>query len=165
MAEYLLRNSLNPWKVVKCLVTFRQIVNKGEDGEQVWLVEIKTNEPHKDGGIIPPAYIHYTSESNLDLEIKKATELIAQQVDWQPVVVDLRPPFVSKSIPENNSIVSIYSDVYIDITDVLPAAGIDSDSIRITINDIDDTGRAELTGDPYGYSIRWYPPLRILDYE
>lgn len=166
MAEYLLRNTLNPNKVIKCTITFRQIVNKGEDGEPVWLIEIGTIEPHKDGGKIPPIFIHYTSSSNLDAAIKKATESIAEQVNWESLVLDLRPPFVIYSYPEVNraNSVGIHTNVIIDIQDILPAAGIDPDSIEVIINDINVSDEISLEGDPYQYRIRWDPKVRVYDY-
>jgi hypothetical protein len=163
MAEYLLRNSLNPGKVVSCSVSFRQIVNKGEEGEPVWLVEIRTLEPHKDGGSIPPEYIHYTNDQNLDVAIRKATQRIASKVNWEPTITDIRPPFVVDYSPRSD-VVDIYSDVMVDITDILPAAGIDPDSITMTINGLDVTDEIELIGDPYNYRVMWQPKIRVLDY-
>jgi hypothetical protein len=165
MAEYTLRSSLNPYKVVKCNISFRQLLNKGEEGKVIWLVEIRTVEPHKDGGDISPVYINYTSEKNLDKEIKKATEKIAEQINWEPLIDDLRPPFVSYSNPINNETVDIYSDVIVDIKDVLPAAGIDINSIKVIVNDIDVTDDIEVIGDPYYYRIKWSPSIRVLDKE
>jgi len=163
MTDYLLRNSLNPGKVVSCTITFRQLINKGEEGEPVWLVEIGTIEPHKDGGEIPPEYIHYTSALNLDAAVREATENIAEQVDWSPLSEDLRPPFVAYSSPTSD-IVDIYSDVVVDIKEVLPAAGIDLDSIEVTINDMDVSDELVISGDPYQYRVIWEPKIRVLDY-
>lgn len=165
MAEYLLRNTLSPGKVVKCTITFRQLTNKGEEGEPVWLVEINTAEPHKNGGDIPPVYIHYTSTDNLDEEIREATEEIARQIDWLPMDTDARPPFVSYTSPaDDDSSVSIYSNVVVDITDLIPTAGIDIDSIEVIVNGIDVTNDIEISGDPYEYRVVWKPPMRVLDY-
>lgn len=163
MAEYLLRNSLNPGKVVSCSVSFRQLVNRGEEGEPVWLVEVVTLEPHKDGGSIPPEYVHLTSDKNLDAAIRSATKNIAEKVNWLPVIADLRPPFVKHYSP-SSSVVDIYSDVIVDITDILPAAGIDPDSIKMVVNDLDVTSELELIGDPYDYRVIWQPAIRVLDY-
>ena len=163
MAEYLLRNSLNPGKVVACTISFRQIVNKGEEGEPVWLVEINTLEPHKDGGSIPPEYVHYTSSDNLDTAIREATANIAEQVDWDPMRNDVRPPFVEYYGPRSN-IVDIYSDVLVDIKDILPSAGIDINTIEMTVNGMDVTDELRIDGDPYGYRVIWSPFKRVLDY-
>ncbi len=166
MAEYLLRNTLNPNKVVKCTITFKQITNKGEKGEPVWLIEIGTVEPHKDGGKISPIFIHYTNADNLDTTIKEATESIAKQVNWGTLIDDLRPPFVINSFPkvDQSNRVGIYSSVIVDIQDILPAAGIDPDSIEVVINDIDVSDEISLEGTPYKYRIRWDPKVRVYDY-
>jgi len=163
MAEYLLRNTLNPSKVVSCSVTFRQLINKGEDGESVWLIEISTVEPHKNGGKIPPEYIHYNSSTNLDEAIKESTEKLASKINWFPLTEDTRGPFVFNYEPVS-TIVDIYSKVLVDIKDILPAAGIDIDSIEVVVNDIDVTDEIELIGDPYEYRILWQPKVRVLDY-
>jgi len=164
MADYLLRNSLNPGKVVRCTITFRQIVNKGEAGEPVWLVEIGTLEPHKDGGAIPAVFIHHVITNNLDDAIKNATNIIAGQVDWEVTNVDVRPPFVKYNYPINESeYVPIYSDAIVDIIDILPAAGIDINSIRMTVNEIDVTDEIKIIGDPFEYRIKWEPKIRIME--
>jgi len=165
MTDYLLRNSLNPNKVVSCTITFRQIVNKGEEGEPVWLIEINTVELNKDGDPIPPVYIHYTSELNLDLEIREATEYIASQIDWSPITEDVRPPFVIYSFPSTpNEVVDIYSDVVVDIKDLLPSAGIDVSSVTVTVNGMDVSDEIEFIGDPYQYRLIWSPKIRVRDY-
>lgn len=165
MAQYLLRNTLNPGKVVSCNVTLRQIVNKGEEGESVWLIEVVTSEPHKDGtGIIKPVHVHYNSDQNLDVAIKEATEKIAAQVDWFPTTTDTRSPIVVNYEPKDN-IVDIYSSIFIDIEDILPAAGIDLDSLEVIVNDIDVTDEVTVDGDPFKYRIMWQPRDRILEYE
>lgn len=166
MATYLLRNSLNPGKVVKCTITFRQIVNKGEEGEPVWLIEIGTGEPHKDGGAITPVFIHYTEDvDNLDDAVRSATASIAEQVDWGNLEDDVRPPFVSNSYPtKDQDVVGIYSDVTVDMKDLFPSAGIDPDSITITVNGFDVTDEIKLTGTPFEYKLIWSPTDRVLDY-
>ena len=165
MAQYLLRNSLNPGKVVACTVTFRQMVNKGEEGEPVWLVEVISIEPHKDGtGTIPPVYEHYTNDQNLDLVIRAATKKIAEQVDWTPLTDDLRAPFVYYSEPASE-VAGIHEDVLVDIKDILPAAGIDHNSIEMVINGIDVSNEIELDGSPYDYRLIWRPKVRVYDYE
>ena len=162
MAEYIIRNNLNPHKAVKCTITFRQMVNKGEEGEPVWLVEIGTAEPHKDGGIIKPIFIHYTTAENLSEAVKDATEIIAAQIDWSPLIADTRPPFVVKYFP-GVSVVSINSMVNVDIKDVAPSAGIDPDSITMTVNGIDVTSEMKKTGDPFYYGISWQPKVRVYE--
>jgi len=163
MATYTIRNTLSPSKVVSCTVTFRSIINKGEDGEPVWLVQINTSEPHKNGGIIPAEFIHLVTLDNIDAEIKKATERISVQIDWEPLVSDETAPSVIDSSPNDNSVVDINSDVWLDIKESLPAAGIDIDSVKMFVNDIDVSEQLDVDGDPYSYRIRW-KPMRVYDY-
>ena len=166
MAEYIIRNSLNPDKVVECSITFRKLTNKYMEGEPIWLVHIATTEPHKNGGDITPSFIHLANLKNLGLEIDRATEKIAAQVDWGELREDLRPPIVSLVDPIENGMVNvgITSKVVFDIEDILPAAGIDIDSIKVSVNGMDVTEELDITGDAYQYRVTWSPFKRVLDY-
>ena len=165
MAEYILRNSLNPDRVVKCSITFRKITNKDKRAEPVWLVQISTTEPHKDGGDIAPVFIHLASLANLDLEINEATERIASQVDWGILKEDTRSTIISIVEPcDNLESVSIYSNVVFDVEDLLPTSGIDVNSIEVLVNGMDVTNEIEVSGDPYKYRVTWKTFKRVLDY-
>jgi len=164
MATYTIRNILSPTKVVSCTISFKQLVNKNEEGESVWLAEINTMEPHKNGGIIPTAFIHIVSTTNLDSEIKKATEYISSQINWEPLSTDVLPPTIVDSSPYNNSIVDIISDVRFSIKESLPGAGIDINSLKMLVNDIDVTNQLDVDGDPFMYKIRWKPTMLVYDY-
>lgn len=164
MAEYILRNSLNPDRVVKCFITFRKLTNKDERAEPVWLVHIVTDEPHKDGGNIAPVFIHLATLNNLDLEINNATEKIASQVNWGTLKEDTRAPIVSIVEPVGDiNNVGIMSNVIFDIEDLLPAAGVDMDSIKVSVNGMDVTEEIEVMGDPYIYRVIWKPFKRVFD--
>lgn len=160
MAEFFIRNSLNPYKTVKLGVTFRQMALKDNDGELFWLVEVDTNEPDVDGNEITPEYVHLTSLDNLDQEIQKAASVIAGKIDWAPLVDDTRPPYVT-SVSPSEYLVDIDESVLATIKESLPSAGIDSDSIKMTVNGIDVSSDIIITGDPYEYSIKWDPPVRV----
>ncbi len=166
MAQFIVRNSLNPSKAVRFGVTFEQLVPKGYEGEAIWVVEVATDEPHKDGGDIPPEFINLVSLDNLDAEIEKAVETISAQIDWTPLDEDLRPPFVLSAYPVDYE-VGIESFVEIEIKDLLPATGIDIDSIKMIITtggeDYDITSDLDIKGDPYEYTIKWKPAIRIYD--
>lgn len=162
MAQFLLRNSLNPQKVIKCGITFKQVVPKGGEGESIWVIEIGTNEPHKDGGVIPPEFINLITLDNLDQEIEKAIKTISAKVDWTPLESDIRAPFVYSCSPSEYEI-DIDSSIEIILKDILPAAGIDINSIEMTINDFDVTSELDISGDPYEYKIKWRPFMRVLD--
>ena len=166
MSDYILRNSLNPDKVVKCSITFRKLTNKYEKSEPVWLVQIATEEPHKNGGDIIPVFIHLATLNNLDLEISNATEKIAVQVDWGVLKEDIRPPIVSIIEPSGDmNSVPINSNLIFDVEDILPTTGVDINSIKVSVNGMDVTDELEITGDPWIYRVKWPPYLRIYENE
>ena len=164
MAQFLIRNSLNPQKVVKCGITFEQVTPTNYEGEPIWVVELSTDEPHVSGGSIPPEFINLTSLDNLDEEIEKAVEIISAKIDWTPLEVDIRPPFVESCYPSSYE-TSIETILKIVLKDVLPSAGIDITSITMTINDFDVTSELELNGDPYEYTLKWKPFMRVYSEE
>jgi hypothetical protein len=164
MAQFLIRNSLNTQKVVKCGITFEQVTPKNLEGEPIWVVELATDEPHKNGGNITPVFINLTSLDSLDAEIEKAVETISDQIDWTPLEEDTRAPLVYSVYPTNYE-VSMDAFVEIVIQDLLPSAGINIDSIQMTINDFDVTDDLTITGDPYEYKLKWNPPLRVYSSE
>jgi hypothetical protein len=59
MAEFIVRNSMNPHKAVKFGVTYRQLVDKNsQDGELMWVLEVATDEPDATtSGVIPPYFV------------------------------------------------------------------------------------------------------------
>jgi len=162
MAYFQVRNSLNPHKVISCGITYKQVVPKGGEGEAIWVVEIATDEPHKNGGKIASYFINVTDELNLDLEIEKAVADISRQVDWEPLNEDTRPPFVN-SVHPDSYIQGINENVEIGIIDLHPSYGIDIDSIEMTVNGIDVTNDLIIRGDEYEYRVEWRPPARIYE--
>lgn len=162
MAEFLVRNSLNPSKVILCGITYRQVVPKGEEGEAVWVIEIATEEPDISGNPISSEILHLTDLTYLEEEITEAVERIAAQIDWSPLVTDTRAPYVYSISPSAYE-VPLETSVEVVIKEILPAAGIDIDSIEMTINDEDVTDELVITGDPYEYKIKWSPFVRVQD--
>jgi hypothetical protein len=166
MAQFIVRNSLNPSKAVRFGVTFAQVVPKDNEGEPIWVVEVGTDEPHLSGGDIPPEFINLTSLDNLDLEIEKSVEIISAKIDWSPLDEDIRPPFVESCFPTDYEI-DIESDVKLVLKDLLPATGIDISSIQMTVTadgkDFDVTPELVVRGDPYEYTIKWRPTIRVYD--
>lgn len=168
MADYYLRSTLNPSKVVKCTVTVTQTIPKADyTGDPVWIIKAGTPEPHKDTGLdLPPAVTHVTSLANVDEAIRELTRQLAAQIDWGIAVEDYRPPYVYSWIPSSDAAtVSLYSNVTIGIKDNLPGHGIDRDTIQVTVNGMDVTNDLRITGNPFDYVIDWVPPLRVAEQE
>jgi hypothetical protein len=164
MATFLVRNSLNPRKVIEVGITYNQVTPKGNYGDAIWVIELATSEPSTTSGTIPPVYINNISSTHLDEEIRKAIGVIAAQVDWSPFDEDTREPIVEYVSPATYE-VPIDSVLEMEIKDLLPSAGIDLDSIELTINDLDVSDELEITGDPYRYKIKWDTYLRVLEEE
>jgi hypothetical protein len=99
----------------------------------------------------------------LDEEVKRVSETISNQIDWTPLSDDHRAPYMESYYPTETTDVSIESDVVANIKESLPSAGIDVNSINITVNGFDVTSESEITGDPYEYRVEWKPFLRIYD--
>jgi len=165
MAEFYVHNSLNITKSVKFNITLRYFVIKGENGEHMWVLEIGTTHPDKDGNPIQAKKIHNISSKNLDEVIEDAISDMCAKIDWTPFVQDVDAPYVYNLYPEDGSVVPIGSNIYMVIKDRLPAAGIDLSDLRVYLNnsmtDFDITHEIDITGDPYEYSFEWVPPMRV----
>lgn len=164
MAEFFIRNTLNPNKVVKCDLTFRQVVPKDYEGEPIWIAELVTQEPHLNGGVIRPVYINLVDLDDLDSEVTEAVETISAQINWLPLDDDARAPIVTSYHPVGSS-VSIEDHVIINLEELFPAEGIDLSSLTMTINGFDVTPELIIEGDPYAYNVKWKPFKTVYDYE
>ena len=167
MAELYVTNSLNLHKTVKFNLTLRYFVIKGERGEHQWTLELGTTHEAADGGVIPSARVHRISVSNLDEAIENALSTLCGYIDWTPYVDDKEAPVVDSTVPADGTTVSIESNVYATLSEILPAAGIDLSNMQVILNnsmeDLDITNEVIITGDPYIYQLYWRPSLRVYD--
>ena len=163
MAHFIVRNSLNPGKVVKFSITLQQQVLKGWEGEPIWMAEINTLEPSASGIDLVSKYLHLRTLNNLDEEIEKAVSELCEQIDWSPLENDNRAPYVSYYTPSETENVSIESSVEIVLKESLPSTGIDDSSITITLDGMDITNEVEIIGDPYEYTLKWKPSLIVYE--
>jgi len=164
MAEFLLRNSLNPHKVVKCGVTLTQYVDyKKHDGEPIWLLAVGTSEEHKDGGDINEVYTNLTSLDTIDKEIEILVGKISKQIDWGEFVDDEHPPFVDSVYP-TEYIAKMEDPVEFVIKELMPSTGIDLSTLEVTANGLDITNEFEIKGNPYEYHLKWRPRIKVYDF-
>jgi len=161
MAEFLVRNSLNPSKSVVFGITYRQLVSKGSSGALSWVIEIKTNELDVNGNVIPSVYINTVSLNNIDEEINKAVAELSTKINWLPLSDDTCAPYVDSISPSQYEI-DLESSVEVVLKEILPAAGIDVNTIAMTVNGFDVTSELEITGDPYEYKVKWSPFIRVM---
>ena len=100
MANFLLRNPLNPGKVVSLGITYTQLVDVNDkQRELLWVVEIATDETTVSGLSIAPEIIHLTNLDSMDEEIKAAVERISAKINWEPLEADGCPPIVEEISP------------------------------------------------------------------
>lgn len=164
MAEFLIRNSLNPHKVVKCGVTLTQYVDyKNHDGEPIWLLAVGTSEKDKNGNAISEVYTNLTSLDTIDKEIELLVSKISKQIDWGTFDDDSHPPFVDSVYPVNY-IAKMEDPVEFVIKELMPSTGIDLDTLKLTANGIDITDELEITGNPYEYHLKWRPRIKVYDF-
>lgn len=202
MADFLVRHGLNPDKVVRFSVTLTQVHDVQYDppvetlteyprleGDEVWILEIGTNELDTTASGIPTKKIHLTSLSDVDQEIHEAIEDMCQLIDWEPLKTDAQPPYVYHYIPNDGEIdvewspdrdsqgavvedVSIMTQIYFKIRDSLPATGIDYSSVDVELEvyapdgepfQFDITSEVDLAGSPYDLQLHWNPPTRVWD--
>lgn len=163
MADFIVRNSLNPYKSVRFSITLQQQVLKGSEGEPIWTAEINTLEPSVSGTQLKSKYLHLRTLNNLDEEIGKATSELCEQIDWSPLLTDRRAPYVDSYVPEEGLGVDIDGSVEIVIKESLPAVGIDMDSISVVFDGVDITDEVTITGDPYEYTLKWKPSTIVYE--
>jgi len=165
MTEIFVNNSLNITKSAKFNITLRYFVVKGRRAEHMWVLEIGTTHPDINGDPISAKKINDISVENLDEIIENALSDMCSQIDWTPYVADVDAPYIDTLYPENGTTVSIGSNIFMTIKELLPAAGIDLSDLKVTLNnsmvDFDITGEVVVKGDPYEYLLSWIPPMRV----
>lgn len=136
----------------------------GERGDHKWVLEIGTTYKDLNGDDVPSKKIHNISTDNLDTIIEEAVSDMCSNIDWTPLLSDRDAPYVDEYGREGSD-VPIASNVSMIIKDRLPAAGIDVSNVKVILNnsmqDFDITSEVNVTGDPYEYTLRWSPPLRV----
>jgi len=163
MANFLIKNSLNPHKVIKCGVTLTQYVDYNRhDGEPIWLLSVGTDALDKNGNKIKNVFANLITLDSVDKEIEKLAAQISKQIDWEPYEEDISPPYVDSVYP-TEYIAKINDPVEFVIKDDIPSTGIDLTTLKVTANGFDITNDLEITGNPYEYHIKWRPPLIIYD--
>ena len=165
MAEILVKNSLNNNLTVKMDVNLHKFSLKGSSDNSVWMLGVATTAPSLSGLSIPPEYVNLTDGFNtVDSALTGGVSKIAANIDWGELSDDNESPYVVSNLPESDNTVSIESNVYIDIKDDVPSAGIDLTDLTVKINtgtsEFDVTDKCLIEGNPFCYQIKWSPPAR-----
>ena len=168
MAEFYVTNSLNLDKAVKFNITLRYFIPKYQYGDHRWVLEIGTTHLDINGDRIIAKKVNDISATDLDQVIEEGVAELCSQIDWSPLVQDKKSPYIESTTPaDGETDDSIMTDVYIDLKDDLPSAGIDLSNMAITLDNsmetFDITSEVTVEGDPYEFNLRWTPPLRVFD--
>jgi hypothetical protein len=150
---------------VKFNVNLVNFYPKGYEGDPRWILEVATTYPSVSGTAIAPCYVDVIGpDENIDDLISEGVSNLASQIDWGPFIKDLDDPYVSSFLPVDTNTVPIESNVYLDLKDSMPSAGMDLSEIKVIINngveDFDITSDCIIEGDPLYYKIKWKPPIR-----
>lgn len=161
MAQVVVKNSLNPNKVVKVGISFIQVVAKDiSEGDAIWALEIGVNELDVHGKKIPPYYITDLDLERIDDEIREGVGYVCSKVDWGNLLNDTIPPVI-KSVLPNKYIVDMMNTVEFTITDREPSSGIDLSSLKVEVNGIDVTDELGIYGNVFEYRVMWHPKLKF----
>lgn len=158
MAEFLVRNSLNPNDVVKFGITLQKIVID-DSYSRKWVVCIATDAVDVNGARVKPEYITITSLDTLDDEVAAAVSRLANKIAWGPAEDDYRGPVVENFSP-SEPVASIDSVLSFTLRDILPSTGIDIDSLSVKVNGVEVKNQLKISGTPYEYDIVWDPAIR-----
>lgn len=164
MAHIFVKNSLSELKAAMVDINFPKLVTKESKGDSIYLLSAETTYPSMSGTKIPPIYIDKVNCTNLDYAIDEAVSTIASQIDWLPLTIDSEAPYIDKFSPSGDD-VSIASNIYIEIVDDIPSAGIDLSEMTVVLNtgesNFDITDECKIKGNPLHYRIFWEPKERI----
>ena len=166
MAHIFVKNSLSELKAAKISVNIPTVVTTTSKGDPIFVLEVATTYPSVSGTNIRPTYVDKVKGiETLDDAVDNSVSIIASQIDWTPLSIDDTPPYVDEISPVGNN-VSIASNVFINIKDITPSAGIDLTDAQVFLHngfvEFDITEECEVEGTPFSYNLYWQPPLRIM---
>jgi len=166
MAHILIKNSLSELKAAKLNVNIPTMVTTTSEGDPIFVLETGTTYLSASGIKIRPEYVDKVNGfKNIDEALANSISKIASQIDWTPLTKDDSSPYVIEKRPVGSN-VSISSNVYIELKDDTPSAGIDLSDVQIFLDngviEFDITDECEVGGTPLSYSIHWRPPFRIM---
>jgi hypothetical protein len=178
MADLYVKNNLNPHKSVRFCVNIQKFVDKENDGEAKYYLEIGTTHEgiYTEGdnatysGVdyvkIRPGYLDKIQNATIDEEFSKILGKLSAYIDWSPLMTDTTAPYMAHMEPLGED-VSIYANVRFTITDDIPTTGIDLTDMQIILDngvqEFDITNECTIQGNPFTYEFTWRPPIRVLN--
>jgi hypothetical protein len=110
---------------------------------------------------IDPIYVEGVTQATLKDELQKALTTLAEKINWGLLEEDMAPPVIdSLSISNNDTNVSMESDLFITLKDPLPSSLIDPSTIKLEVNGIDVSDKLQIVEKGNTVNIHWIP-IRI----
>ena len=147
--------------IITIHVNLDSIVPLGELGDHKYVFSIATLYKDKNGDSIKPIYVHNVAINGFWNALPKAIESICDQVDWGSINIDRTKPYVSYYGPSGNT-ASLFSSVVVRLKDDYPSMGIDMDSIKMYINDMEVTDDLIINGVYKDIKLIWNPKKRVV---
>ena len=165
MAHIFVKNSLSELKAAMVDINFVKSVTTSSKGDNIYLLTAGTTYPTNSGSGVSLTYIDKVSDyTNLDYAVDTVVSKIASQIDWLPLSLDTESPHIEGYGPVGST-ASIASNIYIEVRDDMPSAGIDLSNMQVILStegsSFDITDECVVNGDPLFYKIFWSPPIRV----
>lgn len=161
MPDIVVTNPNSDGGAITINVDLKSIVPLNEVGDHKYVFTISTLYKDKDGNSIKPIYVHTTAINGFWDSLPKAIESICDKIDWGDVNTDNIKPYVSYYSPGGDN-VSLFSFVVVKLKDDYPSSGIDVDSIKMYINNIEVTDDLFIEGTYKDIKLTWNPKKRVL---
>lgn len=157
MAEVLVQNMRNPEQAITVMVTLKRLIVKDQGPDVKWVLEASTDELDAEGELIPSSIKYLSNQDTLTEDINELIEELCSKVDWE-YLPDTTPPEVVSHWPLSGATgVSVETDILINLTEEVPSAGIDLNSIKVRVKGYDITDQITVTGDIHACSIQFTP--------
>lgn len=131
---------------------------QSNDGEVLYIIGLHVGTVGLDGNRIDPVFINNVTKENILKEIENGLSTLGQLIDWGTLEADIYAPIITELSPVNNNTnVSIDSNVLIRLKDSFPASFIDPSSIKLKANGIDVTPNLQIKERDNEVSVLWVP--------
>lgn len=183
MATFLVTNSFFPKNPKRFTVSVDKITKvTGEPGTKFskkgsddlfWEIHISVADAIDfDGHPIKSVWKDVVSSETdtVDKLIVTAVNEMASSIDWSEGGIfeqetDISPPMVTSTVPSNGETdVSIFQPIYVVLEDLLPAKGIDVDTIKLYVDGI-EVVPTSIKGNPFKYVLIYRSPFVLEEVE
>jgi hypothetical protein len=136
------------------------VLVENQDGELIFLLTFETGAIDVNGNRIDTVVIDGVTQESIKKEIQKGVTIIGDQIDWENLQEDTTAPKIEEISPEPDSeAVDINSHVVLKVKDSFPTTGIDPESIKLLVNNVDVTDDLKIDGADTEYYVRWIPTI------